>query len=317
MRAGSRVCALWSLAVFCAGMASGSAAGSAQVSAVASFSILADMVGQIGGERVAVVPLVGAGGDAHVFRASPADVRRIAGADILFVNGLGFEGWLDRLVEVSGYDGPVIVASAGVDALAAEPEDGHDGDDGGLPAEVGGHAHLGYDSHAWLSPVNARVYAGNIAGALTRLDPPGGEVYSANLARYLEEIAEVDREARAVVAAIPAARRVLITSHDAFGYFADEYGIEFLAPVGRVTGSEASAADLAAIIRQIRARDVSVVFLGSISNPRLLRQISRETGARLGGKLYSDTLSGPDGPASSYLEMMRHNIRQIAEGLAP
>jgi zinc/manganese transport system substrate-binding protein len=271
---------------------------------VASFSILDDMVAQVGGGRIALTTLVGPDGDAHVYQPTPADARAVAAADLVVVNGLGFEGWIDRLIAASGYAGPVVVASDGVATLVVDGEGEH------------GHAHADVDPHAWQSLAAARVYVANIAAALGAADHAGADDYAAARDAYLAEIAALEDETRAALAALPPARRVVVTSHDAFGYFARDHGLEFLAPQGLSTEAEASAQDVAALIAQIRERAIPAIFVETIADPRLLRQIERETGARIGGALYSDALSGPDGPAPSYLDMMRHNLRTLTEALA-
>jgi zinc/manganese transport system substrate-binding protein len=271
--------------------------------AVASFSILADLVRQVGGDRVEVASLVGPDADAHAFSPSPADANRIASANIIVVNGLGFEGWMDRLVKASGTKAPVVVASRGIAPI--ESEDEH-----------GGHGRHRDDPHAWQSIANVRLYVANIRDGLIAADPPGRETYTANASRYLAELDRLEAEVKAAVARIPASRRRIITTHDAFGYFARAYGMTFIAPQGVSTDAEASAKDVARIIRQIRAEKIPAVFLENVSDPRLMDRIAKETGARIGGKLYSDALSPPDGPAATYLDMMRNNMRAFDAALA-
>ena len=277
---------------------------------VASFSILGDMTQRVGGERIAVTTLVGPDGDAHVYEPGPADAKAVAAARVLVVNGLGFEGWMDRLEQAAGFKGVEAVASAGVAPLsmAEADEAGHDDHEHD-------HGHGGVDPHAWQNVANAQAYIRNIAAALERADPEGAAVYRANAQAYLAEVEALDAEIRAAMTAIPAPQRVLVTSHDAFGYFAAAYGVTVLAPQGMSTESEASAADVAGLIRQIRADGVRAVFVENITNPRLLEQVSRETDAAIGGVLFSDALSPPGGPAATYVEMMRHNAWTIASAL--
>lgn len=275
---------------------------------IASFSILADMVRQVGGDRVRVTTLVGPNGDAHVYQPTPTDARAVAAATVVFVNGLGFEGWIERLVKAAGFKGPVVVTSRGVEVkrMADPGKSGHDH----------GHDHGELDPHAWQSLANGQIYVRNIAEALIAADPAGRAVYEANAGRYQAQLAALDAEAQAALHALPANRRTVITSHDAFGYFSRAYGITFIAPVGVSTNSEASAADVARLIRQIREKRIPAVFMENISDPRLLEQISRETGARIGGRLYSDALSGPDGGAATYLDMVRSNVRTLTAALS-
>jgi zinc/manganese transport system substrate-binding protein len=270
---------------------------------VASFSILADFVREVGGERVALTTLVGPDGDAHVYSPSPADAKAMAAASLVVVNGLKFEGWLTRLLKSSGTKAKLATATEGVTPLKMQ-DDGH------------GHGHGGEDPHAWQSVSNAKVYVANILKALSAADPAGKAIYEANAAAYLAKLDTLEGEIRATVARIPADRRKAITSHDAFAYFAKAYGIAFVAPQGVSTEAEASARDVGRIIRQVKAQKISAVFLENISNPRLAEQIARESGARIGGRLYSDALSGSDGPAGTYIAMMKHNISVIEKALA-
>jgi zinc/manganese transport system substrate-binding protein len=217
---------------------------------------------------------------------------------------------MERLEQAAGFKGVESVASAGIAPLsmAEADEAGHDDHDHG-------HDEDGVDPHAWQNVANAQAYVRNIAAALERADPEGAAVYRANADAYLAELEALDAEIRAAMTAIPAPQRVLATSHDSFGYFAAAYGVTVLAPQGMSTESEASAADVAGLIRQIRADGVRAVFVENITNPRLLEQVSRETGAAIGGVLFSDALSPPGGPAATYVDMMRHNAGTIASAL--
>jgi zinc/manganese transport system substrate-binding protein len=277
-----------------------------RVKAVASFSILADLVRAVGGDRVDVTSLVGPNGDAHVFDPAPADAGRIADASIVVVNGLGLEGWLDRLIKASGTRARVVVATQGVQPIDSTESERH-----------GDHARRHADPHAWQSVANARLYVANIRDGLTGVDPDGRETYAANATRYLAELDALERDVTAAIARIPPERRRIITTHDAFGYFAHAYGVTFIAPQGVSTSSEASAKDVARIIRQIRAEKVPAVFLENVSDPRLMQRIAAESGARIGGKVFSDALSEPGGPAPTYLAMMRNNMRAFDAALAP
>ena len=283
----------------------------ARVRAVASFSILADLVRQVGGAHVAVTTLVGPDSDAHGFSPSPADARKLAEAGIVFVNGLGLEGWLDRLIRASGTRAPVVVTSAGVKPIPAEGE--HGGHDHG-DHDRGDHA---VDPHAWQNLANVRIYVANIRDGLAKVDPAHADAYRAAAAAYLGKLDDLERDVRAAISSIPAERRRIITTHDAFGYFAAAYGLRFVAPKGVSTDSEASPRDVAAIIRQIRRDRVPAVFLENISDPRQMEQIARESGARIGGKVFSDALSRPDGPAPTDLDMMRSNLRAFSAALSP
>ena len=259
---------------------------------VASFSILGDITARIGGERISLTTIVGANGDAHVHQPTPDDARAFADADLIIVNGLGFEGWLDRLTEASGTRGVIAVATNGVRPVGEN------------------------DPHAWQNAANAVVYAENIAKALCSADRGACESYKANAFAYVAELAALDAEIKSAVARIPLDRRTVIMSHDAFGYFAAAYGVTILAPEGVSTESEASAKEVAELIEQIRAQKASALFVENIADPRLIEQIARETGLKIGGELFSDALSAADGPAPTYIMMMRHNMRLLADAMA-
>ncbi len=281
------------------------AAAETRLKAVATFSILADLVAQVGGEQVSVTSLVGPDADAHGYSPTPGDARRVAEADLVVVNGLGFEGWIERLIKASGTKAPVIVASKGVKTIAGN----HDHDDHG--PDHGDHA----DPHAWQNVANAKLYVANIRDGLSAADPAHAALYAANASAYIQKLDALDAEIRATLQTIPAERRRIITTHDSFGYFSDAYGMRFLAPQGISTDSEAGPKDVARIIRQIRRDKVPAVFVESIADPRLMQQIARESGAKVGGRIYSDALSGPGGPAPGYLEMMRSNLQAFREAL--
>jgi zinc/manganese transport system substrate-binding protein len=266
---------------------------------VATFSILADFVKNVGGDRVAVTALVGPNGDAHVYQPSPGDAKTVADAKLVFANGLGFEGWMGRLVKASGTKAQTVVATKGVKPLKAADEHGH------------GEA----DPHAWQSVANAKIYVANIRDALSVADPAGKSSYEANANAYLAKLDALDTGVRAAIDKIPSDRRKIITTHDAFGYFAAAYGVTFVAPQGVSTESEVSARDVAKIITQIRKQKIPAVFLENVTDERLLKRIGTESGARIGGTLYSDALTDEKGPAPTYLDMMRHNVKQISVAL--
>jgi len=300
------------IAVLAAALSSTPALAANKLKVVASFSILADLVKNVGGDRVDVTTLVGPDGDAHVFSLSPADAKKVAAAKLVFVNGLGFEGWLDRLVKASRSRASVIVVSKGVKPLRRD--DDHDRK-GGTGKASHDHDHGDIDPHAWQSLANAKIYVDNIRNALIKADPAGEAVYEANAAAYLAKLDGVEKAVRQAIARIPADRHKIITTHDAFGYFGSAYGIDFIAPQGVSTDSEASARDVAKIITQIRKQKIPAVFLENVSDPRLVKRIADETGAKIGGTLYSDALSKPSGPAPTYIDMMRNNVREISKAL--
>lgn len=428
-----------------------------QLKVVATFSILGDMVAQVGGDNIDLTTIVGPDGDAHVYQPTPQDARAVSDADVLIINGLEFEGWLERLVEASGFDGELVVATAGIDAIPFDEGDDHgeenaghdDHDDHGHGehvfewagvfdlakgsytwsfAKVGGdyadpamrmvileagdieaveeaaeelleadtsttakdgdvltvsdlaytlsfddskdmtvfnveiatagqytfftehmpfefeadehffkdlaavdvepiaqepdtghahghHHHGEFDPHAWQSIDNALVYVTNIAAGLSAADGDNAAVFEANSAAYVAQLNELDAEIDALMDALPEDDRTVVTAHDAFGYFAETYDMNFVAPVGVSTESEASAADVAALITQIREDGIDAVFVEAITDNRLLEQIANETGATIGGTIYSDALSDGSGPAPTYIDMMRHNAQTLAGAL--
>ncbi|MEM6275434.1 MAG: zinc ABC transporter substrate-binding protein [Pseudomonadota bacterium] len=361
---------------------------------VATFSILGDMVARIGGEHIALTTLVGPGGDAHVYQPTPQAAAAVAGAEVMFINGLEFEGWLERLAEAASFDGELIEATVGVEAIEFGEHDEHgDHDDHGDQAsgedhdhdhdhgaeevadddhdhdhdhgeekvadadhdhdhdhgaeevadadhdhehdhdhgeemaskdhddhghgDHAGHDHGAFDPHAWQAIENAVIYVDNIAAGLAKVDPENASTYYANRAAYVAELEALETEIDAMIASIPEDKRTIVTSHDAFGYMGAHYGLTFEAPVGLSTESEASAADVAELITQIREEGIAAVFVETITDNRLIEQIAAETGAVVGGTLYSDALSEADGPASTYVDMMRHNAMTLSEALAP
>ncbi|MFL5187322.1 MAG: metal ABC transporter substrate-binding protein [Microvirga sp.] len=300
-----------SLLAGCLALAASSLPAAAQIAdklkVVATFSILGDMVRNVGGERVEVATLVGPNGDAHVYSPTPADGRRLTEAKIVFTNGLKFEGWIDRLVKSSGTGAEKVEAAKGVKPLKGEEEGHRHGHD---------HGHGGSDPHAWQSIGNAKIYVANIRDALIAADEAGKATYQANAASYLKRLDEVEAEVKGLVAKIPPERRRIITSHDAFRYFEEAYGIDFVAPQGVSTESEASAKDVARIIQQIRREKIAAVFVENVSDARLMERIATETGAKIGSRVYSDALSEPNGPAGTYIDMMRHNIRAFSAALS-
>ena len=283
------------------------------VPVTATFSILGDLVQQVGGSHVTVNTLVGADGDAHVYQPSPQAVRTLAKSKLLVSNGLGFEGWLERLHDSSGFSGTQVIASQGVKPLAMteeeEQEEAHGHDEG--------HHHGAVDPHAWNDPANVLIYIDNIAKGLIKVDPAHQADYTANATAYKARLQAVHEKFSARFAALPPERRMAITSHDAFGYLAHAYHLTLLAPQGLSTEAEPSAAQVAQLIRQIRQQQVPALFVENISDPRLMEQISRETQVTIGGKLYSDALSGPNGDAPDYLALMNHNLDTLLKALEP
>ena len=302
MRAGRNVFAA-SLAAALALLlhAAPAAAQAGKLPVVATFSILGDLVKNVGGDRVEVTTLVGANGDAHVYAPTPADAKKVAAARLVFVNGLGFEGWITRLVKASGTKALTITVSKGI--KTRKMEDGH------------GDGHAATDPHAWQSVANTKIYVTNIRDGLIAADPQGKSTYETNASAYLSRLDTLEAEAREAIGKIPAERRRIITTHDAFGYFGSAYGIEFIAPEGVSTETAASAKDVAKIIAQIKQQKIPAVFMENITDSRMMEQIAKESGAKIGGSLFSDALSDKNGPAASYIDMMQNNIRQLSSAL--
>ncbi|MEM7194323.1 MAG: metal ABC transporter substrate-binding protein [Pseudomonadota bacterium] len=322
---------------------------------VATFSIIGDMVSRIGGDHVDVTTLVGPNGDTHVYQPTPKDAKSVSEAGVLVVNGLEFEGWLERLIAASDFDGVRVVATRGIDPIAFEDGDEHHDDDHDSDehhedehheenehaehdehdddhgdehgdehddehkddhGDEHDHHHGAFDPHTWQSLTNAIVYVDNITAALAQSDPANAATFYQNRAKYVDEIKSLDAEIRGLISGLPSDRRTVVTSHDAFQYFGRDYGVTFLAPQGLSTDSEASAKDVAKLIKQMRSEGISAVFLENITDSRLLEQIANETGAKIGGTLYPGALSDADGPAPTYLDMMRHNATTLTNALS-
>jgi zinc/manganese transport system substrate-binding protein len=271
----------------------------ARVNVVATFSILGDFARNVGGDRVEVTTLVGPNGDSHVYTPTAADAKRVADAALVIVNALGLEGWLPRLVASAGGHARIVTASERITPRKSSDDQSRD-----------------VDPHAWQSVPNAEIYVVNIRDALIAVDPDGADIYRANTERYLAKLDALDRDVSAAIGNIPESRRQVISAHNAFGYFADAYGMSFVAPQGVSTESEVSAQDLVAVIRQIKADHISAIFLENNIDPRLIQQIATETGARIGGKLYSDALTGENGEAPTYIDLIKHNIKALTGALA-
>lgn len=260
-----------------------------RLKAVATFSILGDFVREVGGDRVDLATLVGPDADAHTYQPKPTDARLLAGAQVLVSNGLGFEGWIDRLAEAAGFKGRRIVASAG-----ATPD---------------------ADPHCWQDVSCARRYVANIADGLAAADPANAAGYRERAARYDQRLAALDDWIRREIATVPADRRQAITGHSSFRYFSRAYKVRFDAPRGYSTDSEPTARDVANLIRQVREQKTRALFIENMTNPALVAEIARDTGAVVGPRLYSDALSKPGGPAPTYEAMMRHNVSALVEGM--
>lgn len=289
------------LTLLAAVFALSSIAGLAQakpIEAVASFTVIADMVHNVGGDHVHVTSLIGPNGDPHAYEPTPNDAQALKRADIVFVSGLHLEGWLDRLIKASGYKDQPVVLSNGIKTRSME-EDGK---------QI-------TDPHAWNSAANGVVYVRNIISALQKADPANARDYQAKGEQYIKQLEQLDAYARAQVQAIPSDKRKVLTSHDAFGYFGDAYGVTFLSPLGLSTETEASASDVAKLIKQIKQEHVSTYFFENSSDPRLVKQIANASGAQPGGELYVESLSPTDGPAPTYAQMFRYNVDKLTAAM--
>lgn len=291
--------------------AASSTAFAADLKVVSSFSIIEDFAKNVGGDKISLTNLVGPNGDSHVYEPKPSDAAALAKADVVLVNGLGFEGFLPRLVEASGTKAPIVELTKGIEPLKAqEEEEGH--------AEAGAehhHDHGAFDPHAFQSIANAKIYVKNIVDAFCNADKANCDTYKKNGADYTQKLDQTEIDVKAGIAAIPEAKRLIITSHDAFGYFEHAYGLKFLAPEGLSTDAEPSAADVVALIKQVKEDKASAIFVENITNPRLIEQIASETKLNVGGTLFSDALSEPGEGASTYIDMMHHNISAFKKAI--
>lgn len=282
-----------------AGTAFAGVASAKTLEAVASFTVLADIVKQVGGDHVNVKSLVGPNGDPHEFEPSPDDAKTLKQADITFISGEGLESWFEKLVSASGYSGKPFVVSTGIKTRKME-EDGK----------------TVTDPHVWNSPLNVKVWVANIETALVAADPTDAKDFKANAAKYSNELDDLNAYAKSVIGTVPKDRRKILTSHDAFGYFGRQYGVQFLSPVGLSTETEASAAGVAKLIDQIKTEKVKTYFFENSNDPRLVQQIAKATGAQPGGELYVESLSKGDGPAPTYTKMFRYNVDQLSKAFA-
>lgn len=285
------------------------------VPVVASFSILGDMVSVVGGDAIDVSTLIGPNADAHAFEPRPGDARKLADAKLLIVNGLQFEPWLAGLVQSTGYTGPQIEASTGIEPLDNH-EHGHDDHDHDAHHEHE-HQHGEKDPHAWQSLSNAVVYVENIRDALAEVAPEAATQIHANAANYIQQLQQLDTQAKQQLSAIPEAHRRAMVSHDALAYFGQAYGIEFLPLLGMSSQAEPSAREVAELVKRAKDEQISAIFLENSVNPALAKQLARETGARMGGTLYTDALAEPNHEAGTYLGMMQSNLRAVEAALKP
>jgi zinc/manganese transport system substrate-binding protein len=289
---------------------SSNAVAKEKIDVVASFSILGDLISEVGGEHIKLTTLVKANGDAHVYSPTPQDALSVKNAQLLVVNGLNFEGWMQRLLESSQFNGLKVTASDGIEVLQIGEHKEHSEE----KEETGQH-HEGPDPHAWNSISNVKIYIHNIQDGLSKVDPNNSQEYKQNADIYIAKLSKLEIKLHKKMDMLPLTQRKVITPHDAFGYLAHDFDLEFMAPQGISTESEASASDVATIIEQIRRDNINAVFIENIADNRMAEQIIRETNTKVGGKLFSDALSEHEGPASTYLDMIEHNVTTIADAL--
>jgi zinc/manganese transport system substrate-binding protein len=281
--------AVWSICVH--------SSSPSKVKILATFSVLQNLAQEIGKDRVEVGTLVPRNGDPHVYEPTPSDVKKISEADLILVNGLGFEGWLERLIKAAQYKGKLVVCTEYI-----HPRLVFEGT-------------LIKDPHAWHSIPNAKIYVRNIADALKKADPAHAIYYEKNTLAYLKELTALDEKIRRKLDKIPPKKRKIITAHDAFGYLGHAYGIQFLSPQGISTESEAKIQSVIALIKQIKEQNIRTLFIENISDSKMIQQISQETEAKIGGILYSDALSEAHGKAPTYLAMMAYNTEMLLDAM--
>lgn len=283
------------LLVLCLALAAVPAAAHDKVKVVASFSILGDMVRQVTGDLAEVTTIVGPDADAHLYTPNAGDAKAVTDAKVIFVNGMGFETWSQTLIDNSGTKAMVFIATEGVTPLKVDGE---------------------IDPHAWNALTNGMIYVANIAEGMAKADPDHAAQYKANAEAYTKRLTALDEKAKSSLAKLPKDKRTVVTAHDAFGYLADAYGLNFLAPVGIDTEAEPSAQELAKLIDHLKKAGAGALFVENITSPALIEQIARETGIKIGGQLFSDALSERGGPATSYEAMFEHNLGALITALS-
>nr|WP_275064979.1 zinc ABC transporter substrate-binding protein [Bartonella sp. AU18XJBT] len=281
-----------------------SASAHNKIKVVASFSILADLVKNVGDNHISMTTFVGPNANTHTYEPTPHDAQALRNAQIIFINGLHLEGFIDRLITASGTKALLVEVSANIPSLKMKNQEHN-----------ASHHHSVIDPHAWQTIPNVKIYVKNIAAAFCKIDPQSCPNYKKNAETYIKKLEIAQDTLKTKIATIPKDKRIIITSHDAFGYFAEEYGFTILAPQSASTEAEATAADVAKLIKQIKANKAAALFVENISNPRLIKQIAKETGLKIGGTLYSDALSNKNGPAATYLDMMEHNVNTIIDAI--
>jgi len=307
---------LLALPVLAAGLPVRATAQATRLPIVASFSILGDMLAQIGGNRLDIRIIAGPDANPHGFQPRPSDIQAMVGARLLARNGLGFDSWFDRLARAAGFAGPVATATDGITPRSmVHSHAGHSHDGASRRTSHRAEAARVPDPHCWQDLRLAQIYVRNLAEALTGADPAGADIYRRNASAYAARLATLDGWIRGQIGTVPEARRKVVTSHDAFGYFGAAYGVTFLAPQGISTETEPSALQVAALIRQIRAEAITAVFVENMANAATLRRLAEEAGVSIRGRLYADSLSAPGGPAATFEAMMRHNVTLVVPAM--
>jgi len=273
-----------------------------RVLAVETF--LADMAQNVAGDRLQVQALLPIGADPHGYEPTPADVVRVAECDLLIVNGAGFEGFIQQLLASAGGQHRVIEASAGLTSRSPRP------------GEATGD-HPEGDPHFWLDPNNAIHYVENIRDGLSQADPGGAAIYAWNAESYVAQLRTLDQWVVEQVRQVPPERRLLVTNHESFGYYADRYGFQVIGTIvpSVSSGASPSAQQLARLVERIKATGAPVIFLETGTNPQLAQQVARETGVAVVTGLHTHSVTAPGGPAPTYVEMIRYNTRAIVEAL--
>ncbi len=275
---------------------------------VTTFSLLQDITQRITQDKAKVYTLVGANEDAHVYEPKPTDIKLLKQSQMVIMNGLGFEGWMERLVQSAQYQGGLVTASEGIKTLSSEEE-------GEEHAHEEHHAHGKFDPHAWQNVANVEQYVRNIKNALVKIDSVNAAEYERNAEVYLQELRSLHQWIQQQIATVPLEKRKVITSHDAFRYFEQAYGVQFLAAQGVNTESQSSAKTIAKLIQQMRQEKIKTVFVENISDPRLVSRIAKEANGVLGEPLFSDALSKKGEGAETYIELMKSNVLHLKKGM--
>lgn len=264
---------------------------------VGTASMFSDMAANIGGDLIETATIVPIGGDPHIYEPTPGDVRLILQANLILKNGLTFEGWIQELIANSGATAEVVTITEGITPIVSEKHQN------------------ATDPHAWMEPINGKIYAGNIKDALIKLLPEHTAQLQTQYDNYIRQLDELDKYIQENIAKIEPSKRILITSHDSFHYYGKRYGVRLESVLGTSTDADVRTSDLMRLNQVIRENNIPVVFIESTINPKLLNQVASDNKISIGGKLYSDSLGEPDSPANTYINMIRYNTDVIVKGL--